>query len=119
MHIYIYIYPVISWNRMCEWGNFLGVKYMSLSYLLPKVLKELRWWGSANGCPWGAIGLTLFLCCGVCWICGFCFSAIVFSPQCWRFLAYIAQLVAFNLQPAAAPLHSEVQRRLAEYHRGQ
>ena len=100
-------------------GQLFGVKYMSLSYLLPEVLKELRWWGSASGCPWGAIGLTLFLCCGVSWICGFCLSAIVFSPHCRRILAHIARLVALNLQPAVVPAHSEVQRRLAEYHRGQ
>ena len=101
---------------------FWGQDSMSLSYLLPEVLKELRWWGSASGCPWGAIGLTLILCCGVSWICGFCFSALVFSPQCRRILAHIARLVAFQLQPVAppaAPVNLDLQRRLAEYHRGQ
>ena len=32
---------------------------MSLSFILPEVLRELRWWGGSSSCPWGAIGLAL------------------------------------------------------------
>ena len=113
------VYIQSSHRSGCAIGAaFWGQEYMSLSFLLPEVLQELRWWGGSSSCPWGAIGLALVCVAIGSWICGFVFAALIFSPQCRRLLAHLARVIAINLQPPV-PVQVDLSRRLAEYNRSQ
>ena len=95
------------------WGQ-----YMSLGFLVPEVLRELRFWGQSSVCPWGAIGLgaVILSCC--CLGVGFVCAALVFSAQCRRLVAYLARGVALSLSPGpVVGPDLQLQRRLSEYHR--
>ena len=91
---------------------------MSLGFLVPEILRELRLWGQASVCPWGAIGLGLVVLSCLCFVLGFGFAAVVFSSHCRRLLAYLARGLALSLNPGpVVGVDPNLQRRLAEYHR--
>ena len=119
--IIIYIYNLNMINHLMEvdWrlAQLFGVKWMSFSFLLPEVLRELRLWSGGSSCPWGAVGLAILALGCLCWISGFICAAACFSVHFRRFLVYLARGVALSLQPSVGPGGLDLQRRLGEYQR--
>ena len=77
--VYMSFYHLQLWNQTM-WFQALWVKYMSLAWWLPELIRELRWLGSSScsGCPWGAIALAIVVCALACCTLGFCLGGLFF-----------------------------------------
>ena len=91
---------------------------MSISYLVPDILREVRnWFPPQSYCPWGAILLIILVLGGICWLCGFICAAVVFSNHCRRVLAFAFRTLVVALHPSAFAGPVDLRGRLAEYQR--
>lgn len=95
---------------------FWGSRFMSWTFLVPDVLRELRYWSGGSSCPWGFLGLILCLVTGIAFTCGFILATLIFSDHCRRFLSVVARGVLVLAYPSAGAPVTSLQQRLREYH---
>lgn len=88
---------------------------MSWQFVIPDLLRELRFFSGPSTCPWGVILLLLVLTGLACWWCGFICAAALFSQQCRRGLNFVARTALVAFQPGGQVGGLDLRGRLAEY----